>query len=120
MPSRITVLVVEDEVLTRMDLAEYLAVVGFDVLEASDAFTAMRHLENRADIQFLVTDIDMPGQVDGLMLAASVAERWPSIGIIFVSGQLRISAAEMPTGSVFVPKPYSVEAIERSIKQMLV
>jgi DNA-binding NtrC family response regulator len=120
MASLVTILVVEDEVLIRMDLVEYLRGVGFDVLEASDAATAMHHLEDREGIQVLVTDIDMPGRMDGLMLAANVAERWPSIRIIFACGQLRVSAAGTPTDSVFVPKPYSVEAIERLIQQMLV
>lgn len=72
MPQAITVLVVEDEPLIRMDILEQLQDLGFDVLEATNATEAVTMLTANKDIQVMFTDVDMPGGMDGLMLAAAV------------------------------------------------
>lgn len=73
----ITVLVVEDEVIIRMDISSALEAAGFRVLEAGNADEAITILHQSPDIQVLFTDIDMPGSMDGLKLAAAVRDRWP-------------------------------------------
>lgn len=72
-----TVLVVEDEFLIRDNIVGELKEEGFVVLEASSADQAIAILEGREDIHLLFTDIDMPGSMDGLKLAAFVRDRWP-------------------------------------------
>lgn len=67
--AHITVLVVEDEPLMRMDISDALEDGGFLVLEAANADEAIVILVEHTEIQALFTDIDMPGSMDGLMLA---------------------------------------------------
>jgi CheY-like chemotaxis protein len=80
------VLVVEDEPLVRMDMADCLTDEGFEVIEASDADEAIKALEADGRIRLLFTDVDMPGTMDGLKLARFVADRWPPVRIIVTSG----------------------------------
>lgn len=119
MTARITVLVVEDEPLIRLTIADQLADFDFYVLEASNADQAIDILRFRRDIQVVFTDIDMPGSMDGLKLAAAVRDRWPPIKLIVTSGHHKISADALPTGSRFFSKPYRAEAVAQAAREML-
>ena len=55
----------------------------------------------------LFTDIQMPGSMDGLKLAAAVRDRWPPILIVATSGQVKLHPGDLPKGGRFLPKPYS-------------
>lgn len=74
---------------------------GFEALEAANALEAVVLLETTPGIRVLFTDIDMPGSMDGLRLAAAVRDRWPPIEIIIVSGMRKPSENDMPGRSVF-------------------
>lgn len=117
--ARITVLVVEDEPLVRMDIADNLEDAGFSVVEAANAAEAIAALERDATIQIIFTDVDMPGSMDGLKLAAAVADRWPPIRIIVTSGHRTVEITDIPDGSVFFSKPYRATEIVNSINQLL-
>ena len=99
-------LVVEDEPFLRMDAADMARDAGYDVVEAENADEAIGILESRNDIQVIFTDINMPGSMDGLKLAAAVRNRWPPIEIIVTSGVHKLSAADLPERGVFLSKPY--------------
>lgn len=99
------VLVVEDEMLLRMQAVNMVEDAGYTSVEAADADEAFAILESRADIALLFTDIQMPGSMDGLRLAHAVYRRWPPIKIILVSGQLNLSSSDMPLDSRFFGKP---------------
>jgi CheY-like chemotaxis protein len=99
-----TVLVVEDELLVQNVLQIELEAAGYDVVLADNADAAIAILEARADIHLVFTDIDMPGSMDGLKLAASVRDRWPPIHITITTGNAR--PREIPVNALFVPKPY--------------
>lgn len=101
------VLVVEDDALLRQDVCEELQAQGYEVITAPDADVAVRILEGRNDIRAIFTDIDMPGSMDGLKLAAAVRERWPPVNIIITTSKTKPSRAEMPSNARFVAKPYS-------------
>jgi CheY-like chemotaxis protein len=73
----ISVLVVEDEHLIRMDTASSLEAVGFIVYEAGNAAEAIRCLELHNEIRLIFTDVQMPGSMDGIALAHYVRDRWP-------------------------------------------
>lgn len=75
----IMVLVVEDEVLVRMDIVMSLEGQGFNVLEAANADEAIDLLNAHSHICIMFTDIDMPGSMDGLKLAAAVRDRWQPV-----------------------------------------
>jgi len=116
---RPVVLVVEDEVLLRMDAAEVIQSAGFDVLEARSADEAISILEQRNDIRLIFTDINMPGSMDGVKLAHFVKNRWPPIKIIATSGHAKIDANELPEGSLFMPKPYAGAEVADTIHELI-
>lgn len=119
MADPICVLIVEDEPLVRIDIADYLSDRGFEVLEAANADDAIVLLETVPRIRLLFTDVDMPGSMDGLKLAAAVARRWPPVRIIVTSGHRVVDIADIPDGSVFFAKPYRHDAITTSIAELL-
>jgi CheY-like chemotaxis protein len=100
------VLIVEDDELLRMLTVNEVEAAGFTALEASDADEAVALLESRSDVALLVTDINMPGSIDGLKLAHAVRKRWPPIKIIIVSARVRPQPSELPPDSRFLEKPY--------------
>jgi CheY-like chemotaxis protein len=99
-----TVLVVEDEALVREVVQVELEDAGYEVIPAASADAAIAILEARADIHLVFTDIDMPGSMDGLKLAACVRDRWPPIHIIITTGKAK--PLEIPANALFIPKPY--------------
>jgi CheY-like chemotaxis protein len=115
---RHVVLVVEDDFLIRMNAAEMIADAGFDVVEAASADEAIVILEDRLDITVVFTDIQMPGSMDGLKLAAAIRGRWPPIRIIATSGLVDVRQDEIPEGGRFLPKPYSPEQIIRTLREL--
>ena len=119
MIDQVTLLVVEDEALIRMDVVDQLESEGFRVLEASTADEAISILGRDATVRIVLTDIDMPGSMDGLKLAAAVRDRWPPIQIIVMSGHRTVEITDMPDGSVFFSKPYRHAIVMDSVNQML-
>jgi CheY-like chemotaxis protein len=113
------VLVVEDEPLVRMAICLHLEESGFEVFEAVDADEAVKLLEHHESIQLLFTDIDMPGSMDGLKLAAFVRGRWPPIRIIVTSGKRMVEVTDLPDGSMFFGKPYGLEAVTTAMKELI-
>src|SRR5271170_2481631 len=101
--NRPVVLVVEDELLLRMQAVEMIAAAGFEVVEAGNADQAIEILETRRDITVVFTDIQMPGSMDGLKLARAVRGRWPPIKIIVTSGFGLRDEKLLPEGSKFIP-----------------
>ncbi|RZM13065.1 MAG: response regulator [Sphingomonas sp.] len=113
-------LVVEDEPLLRMMAVDLAEEAGFDVVEAANAADAVAILERRTDIRLVFTDIDMPGGMDGIRLAAWIRDRWPPIDIVITSGKARPAAADMPARSVFFPKPYRHDQLARQFREMAI
>ncbi len=75
-------------------------------------------MEQHDDIGILFTDIDMPGSMDGLKLAAYVRDRWPPVVIIVASGNTGIHETMLPAGSSFFPKPYPADTIFQSLRHI--
>jgi two-component system, response regulator PdtaR len=112
-----TVLLVEDEALVRMLGVDVLEEAGYRVIEAANADLALKVLEADPDaISILVTDVHMPGSMDGEGLARIVDQRWPWIRIIITSGQARLSSEDVPDHGRFVPKPWVVDAMMKAIR----
>jgi CheY-like chemotaxis protein len=109
--SPVHVLVVEDELLSRMHAINLVEDAGYTAVEASDADEAIAILEARKDIRIVFTDIDMPGSMDGLKLAHAIRKRWPPIELILTSGHFRLSEDDMPERGRFFPKPYRDQEI---------
>ena len=116
--SEIVVLVVEDEPLVRMAIVDYLEDEGFRVLQASNADEAVAILTRDLTVQIMFTDIDMPGGMDGLKLAAAVRDRWPPIKIVVTSGHRMVAADNLPLEAQFFPKPYDPDTIAGVFRAM--
>src|SRR5581483_8835013 len=118
-PAVPNVLVVEDEMILRMRAVDIVEDAGFCPVEAVNADEAISILESRSDISLLFTDIQMAGSMDGLKLAHAVYDRWPSVKIILVSGQVQPSDAERPANSRFFGKPLGVEQMITELQAMV-
>ncbi|KPH82842.1 response regulator [Bosea vaviloviae] len=114
---QIVVLIVDDEPLIRMDLADMVRDAGYVALEAAHADEAIRLLESQPTIRILVTDIEMPGSMDGLKLAAAVRERWPPVAIIVTSGRILPANTALPAATTFLAKPYDGAAMEAALRK---
>ncbi len=113
------ILVVEDEMLLRMRAVDMVEEAGYTSVEAVDADEAVAILESRSDIALLLTDIQMPGTMDGLKLAHWVHERWPPIRIILVSGQLKLNSIDIPPDSRFFGKPLEAAEMIAEMQKMI-
>ena len=118
MPTKITVLVVEDEALLRMNTADELTDQGLEVMEAANAREAIAIFRSGRRFECLFTDVDMPGDVDGLELAALVKNAFPPIEVIVTSGRRNVQRDDLPPRGVFVGKPYSLEVVGDLIRRL--
>lgn len=113
-----TVLVVEDEPLIRMAAIATFEDAGFHVLSAKDSAQALGILASHSEINILVTDVCMPGIVDGLGLVALVRRDHPTIQSIVVSGNTTLAEARQAGAAGFVSKPYLAHAMVQAIRDI--
>ena len=111
------VLVVEDEVITRMCLGVAMRDIGLTALELHDADEALRVIDAGIVPDALFTDIHMPGSIDGLRLAVYMQTMFPGMKVFVTSGHLLASEFELPL--TFIAKPFDPDCIAREIKRAL-
>jgi len=111
------ILTVEDEYLISKYLRAILESGGHRVIATFDADEAIEVLERVRDIQLVITDINMPGSMDGLRLAAAIRDRWPPIHLIVVTGFAPPKRNELPRDSIFIAKPYGAVEILSAVRQ---
>lgn len=116
---RPVVLIVEDELLVRMDTRETVETAGFEAVEAGNADEAIAILSARSDIHLIFTDVHMPGSMDGLKLAHFVKNRWPPVKIIATSGHARVTEGDLPEGACFLQKPYTATEITAALRELI-
>jgi CheY-like chemotaxis protein len=112
------VLIAEDDALLRMLAIDMVEEAGFVAIEAADADEAMALLESRSSIALLLTDIDMPGSMNGLKLVHAVRNRWPRIKTLVVSGQGPPQPSELPSDCRFLAKPYQTAALVEELRAL--
>jgi DNA-binding response OmpR family regulator len=113
-----TILIVEDEIFIRLALADDLAEAGFCIFQAAGAEEALQVLQSSLPIDVMITDIRMPGALDGLELAMRARTAWPELRILLLSGNL----ADLPPGvlaDALIAKPYNPTALIAQIRQLL-
>ena len=115
---RKTVLVVEDEPLVRALAVDVLEDAGFAVIEAPSADYALVVLEKREDIQVVLTDVDMPGRLNGMQLARIVQDHFHRVRVVIVSGNGGPQMHEIAPDAVFIPKPYELGEIVRIVQAL--
>ena len=114
-----TILVVEDDILIRLNTADQLRADGMIVIEAVNAEEALVVLDSGAEIDLVLTDVRMPGKIDGLGLARLVRLRWPHLKVILYSGEDHAGAVDAKSADAFIRKPHDELALIRLIRRLL-
>jgi CheY-like chemotaxis protein len=91
----------------------------FKVVEAANGDEALTVLEATIDIRALVTDVEMPGSLDGFTLARVVKQTWPHIGVVVTSGRMAPGPKELPSGALFIPKPYRPADLVAAVRAVM-
>lgn len=113
-----TVLIVDDEPLVRMTIADMLRLGGFDVLEAGAGAQALQLLAAERPVAAVVTDVRMPG-MDGVDLSHRMRASYPVMPIVLVSGDTRPDAALLPTGTRYIRKPTNLRELIATVFQAI-
>jgi len=113
-----TILVVEDELFIRMSAIVTLRDEGFLVLEAKNSAEALDVLSRHSETDVLMTDVRMPGDMDGLALIAQVQTDHPAIRSIVVSGNASAEQARNAGASGFIAKPYFAQAMIKAVHDL--
>lgn len=113
---RVRILVVEDEVLIRLFVSDVLRDAGYDVVEAVNGDEASDIL--KADIPFdvILSDVRMPGIIDGLELLKFVRDTLVDLPVIITSGHLEPGVALAAGASQFLAKPFKVEEVLKVVE----
>jgi two-component system, response regulator PdtaR len=111
------ILVVEDEVLIRLMVADELRNAGLHVLEASNADEAWTILESSLRVQFLFTDVHMRGSMDGVELARRARERYPKLTVMLTSSR-EPEGGFRGIAEFFLGKPYDPRAVVRQVERL--
>jgi CheY-like chemotaxis protein len=116
-----TVLVVEDELMVRMPIAEYLRDCGYNVVEAASASEAIAAVDTEGPVSLVFSDIRMPGKMDGVGLAEWFQSHYPAVPVLLTSGYNggRALTSGSTARSRFIEKPYSQTQVERRIAALL-
>jgi CheY-like chemotaxis protein len=116
-PSRMTILVVDDDALIAMSTAAMLEDLGHDIIEANSGHNALEILQNGRAVNLLITDYAMPG-MSGVQLAKAAREILPNLPVLLATGY-----AELPPGSGIglprIGKPYQQEQLAAEIAKMM-
>ena len=111
-----SVLVVEDDFLVRAVAVAHLEESGFSIVEAQTADEAMVILRDDRSIAAVFSDVQMPGNMDGIALAQWLARACPNVKVLLTSGRLD---PDKSVGWRFIAKPYSLEEMERELRNIL-
>lgn len=116
-----TVLVVEDETMVRMPIAEFLRDCGYNVLEAGDASEAIAAMASEEPVNLVFSDVRMPGQMDGFGLAEWFEAHYPAVPVLLTSGYNGGRNLPVPARARgrFIEKPYSQSQVARRIANLL-
>jgi CheY-like chemotaxis protein len=114
-----TVLVVDDDVLVRMTVSENLRDAGFRVLEATSAHDALRVMLAEVPIDVLLTDLQMPGAMDGFGLAQAARGSAPDIKVLVMSTFFPESTGARLSPFEFIAKPFHPHALIERLRAML-
>lgn len=114
------VLVVEDEMLIREFVCEMLELEGYASVAVANADLALEELQLDAErFDLLLTDIRMPGTIDGVELAEKAHETWPQLAILVMSGHETRESSGVGEGVTFLRKPWTIGQMIDSVELAL-
>jgi PAS domain S-box-containing protein len=117
-----TVLVVDDETTVRMLVGEVLSELGYNTLQAADGAAALRLLQSGARIDLLVTDVGLPGGVNGRQLADAARALRPGLRVLFITGYAEkaiTATSQLEPGMHMMTKPFSLETLASRIRELI-
>ncbi len=117
-----TVLVVDDEPTVRMLIAEVLEESGYAAIEAADSATGLSVLQSDARIDLLITDVGLPGGMNGRQLANAARAARPGLKVLFITGYAENAAVgngHLDPGMQVLTKPFAMEALRNKIREMI-
>lgn len=112
------ILIVDDDDAVRRVLCEMLQLIGFCVVAGESADDALMLLDADPSFDMLLTDIRMPGSMDGAKLAATVRERYPAMPIMVTTGFAGDAFADLPEGIPILWKPFLFKDLKARIEQL--
>ena len=115
-----TILLVEDDLLVRDPIREYLRDIGYEVLEAVDVEAALILLQSR-QVEVVFADVRLPGGRSGFDLAKIVSARWPEVPVLLASGYYEPESQvyQVYTGTTLLKKPYRQADVGQHIRSLL-
>jgi len=117
-----TVLVVDDEPTVRMLVTEVLGDLGYTAIEAADGPAGLRVLQSNARVDLLVTDVGLPGGMNGRQVADAARERRPGLKVLFITGYAEnavFNHGHLDPGMHVMTKPFAMEALASRIKELI-
>lgn len=114
-----TLLVVDDDILIRMPIANYLRDMSYRVIEASNAAEAMSVLESGEPVEVVFSDVFMPGDMNGIALARWIRRKYPDVRVILTSGAA-VADDILPgdTDTPLLAKPYTFSDVAEKIRRL--
>jgi len=117
-----TVLVIDDEITVRMLMTDVLKEAGYRVLEAKDGPSGMRILESGVRIDLLITDVGLPGGMNGRQVADAARLTRPDLKVLFVTGfaeNAAVGNGHLPPGMAVITKPFQVGDLVRKVGEII-
>jgi len=117
-----TVLVVDDEPTVRMLIADTLAELGYECIEAADAAAGLKVLQSDLDLDLLISDVGLPGGMSGRQMADVARTRRPDLKVLFITGYAEnaaISNGHLEPGMHVMSKPFPMDALATRIKSII-
>ncbi len=117
-----TVLIIDDEPLVRMLVTDVLRELGYAAIEAADGPTGLKILKSAARIDLLITDIGLPGGMDGGQVAEEARKLRPAVKVLFITGfaeKAVVGHGHIEAGMSVLTKPFAMEALASRVKGLL-
>ncbi|WP_406227116.1 response regulator [Pseudomonas siliginis] len=115
----LTVLVVDDDDWLRALTVDAVTLLGLEVVDCASADDALLILKGQPAIALVITDICMPGRMDGFELATVIWTRWPWLPVILTSGNRYVAVESLPAHALFIRKPWSLDALHEAVGKHL-
>jgi CheY-like chemotaxis protein len=117
-----TVLVIDDEPTVRMLIVDVLSEAGYTVLEAKDGPSGLRMLQREARIDLLITDVGLPGGMNGRQVADAARVTRPDLKVLFVTGfaeNAAVGNGHLPGGMTVITKPFLVADLASKVSEII-
>lgn len=115
----LNILLVEDDDILRSVMAEAVEFLGYLVTECSSADQALTALEGQVRFALVITDVRMPGRLDGLDLVRAIWFRWSELPVIIMSGNTVLPPGFLPPNAKFLTKPVHLDALHGAVGELL-